>query len=117
MTETAFDPALYFLDSVMRHKPGCTEPGNELVPGKSGDPMQRCTKCREWRVARLRDPKARRDALMAKMAAQIMPDAEPEPDPEREADTPAPIVSQWVCREHLHPVTWKGTGCRKCDRR
>ena len=42
--------------------------------------------------------------------AAVVAEPAPEPDPELDPNQ----GSKYVCRDHLHPVNWRGHGCPEC---
>lgn len=80
------------------HRDDCTSPSNtRRVRGKSGDLLLRCRSCNRFVV----------------LADGTPPYAASTPDVPELPAPPAPR-SRYVCREHGTPVSWRGTGCRRC---
>lgn len=78
-------------DSAIRHAADCTGGSINTAIGRLGDTLQRCRNCGRWAVVP-REPR------------------QPE-KPSRK------LVTRYRCAEHLdEPVTWRGTGCRECER-
>lgn len=79
--------------SPLVHRPDCAGPDVNTVIGRLGDTLERCRSCGRWGVVVPREP------------------SQPEKASRR-------LVTRYRCAEHLdEPVTWRGTGCRECERR
>lgn len=103
-------------DPVIRHLPTCRGVSTFTEQGRYGDTLTRCRGCHRFAVM---PPGS--DARTPEGARVSFPMPRPAVDtvtPERD-HPPAVVavipVSPWCCPEHLGPVTWKGTGCPRCE--
>ena len=103
----------------IRHTPECRPTAADYVKtrGGKGDLLLRCKSCRQFVVLA---PAATRNtprptpehtpkpapAPVAVVVAEPAPEPAPELDPNQ--------GSKYVCRDHLHPVNWRGSGCPEC---
>lgn len=90
-------------DTVLKHYEPCdATTARKYVGAKRGDLMARC-----------------RCGGMTVLKKAVLPTATPstatEPA-ERVEDGRPPAAAIYVCRDHGQPVTWKGKGCRRCER-
>ena len=109
----------------IEHRSECTGP--ELVEfwGRQGDRVEQCMACHRMRVlngpdkiADAREQSAAKPPAAPVVAArQVSRDGTPEPTERRMRNfriPSAPVLSGYVCREHLAPVNWRGKGCARC---
>lgn len=95
-------------DAVIHHLPDCRGVSIFAERGKYGDNLIRCRGCHRFAVV---PP----DAVTPERApaATVTPERL-DPRPVVILAAAAPLVGM-VCREHLKPVSWKGTGCPECE--
>ena len=107
----------------IRHAPECRPTAAALVKtrGGKGDLLLRCKSCRQFVVlapAATRNTPAPVPERTPKPApapvsvVQVSRHDSPEPEPAPELDPNQ--GSKYVCREHLAPVNWRGSGCPEC---
>lgn len=81
-----------------RRDPGCT--GTDYVMTTDAiSTLVWCTTCKSWLTLRYGSP-----------WATLLGIERPDPQ-EQLGQGPA----RWWCRDHDHPVTWRGTGCPGCE--
>ena len=103
----------------IRHAAECHPAAANYVEtrGARGDALLRCTSCRRFYVmapAATRNTPRPTPERTPKPApapvAVVVAEPAPEPDPELDPNQ----ASGYVCRDHLHPVNWRGHGCPEC---
>lgn len=75
--------------ATIKHRDSCTDPTSalETFTGRLGDTLEGCPACHAFKV-------------------------------KRDTPPPAPLAppARYVCRDHGHPVSWRGRGCPQCTR-
>ncbi len=104
------------MTDALTHAPDCAGPRLVRFTDRRGVPMVKCRVCNRLTADTRRTPAAPTTAEPEPMfgrlswrtaaALDALEDAKPKP---------APMPSRYVCREHLQPVTCRGTGCPECD--
>lgn len=92
----------------IEHRWECTGPDLIEFDGRQGDRVEQCRTC--GRLRALPGPGAVAVALPEVAAAPSYSRYAPVPEP-----IAAPVLSGYVCRDHLEPTNWRGKGCARCD--
>lgn len=95
----------------VKHKQECSHPPLTSARKPGGKMRVTCEGCARYITLEAGEPSHYWELPGAPPRTAPSATTPPPPPP-----PPAPVALGYACREHYQPVSWRGTGCPKCDR-